>query len=90
MPQKRKPREIKWGMVIDIPRCIGCHTCTREVEQGGDLDTHAFANSQIRFPIYPDPVNATLLAKVDNYRLALKNYKYDLDMGIFMVLMSSY
>ncbi len=26
--QKKKPSEIKWGMVIDIARCIGCHACT--------------------------------------------------------------
>ena len=24
----KKPSEIKWGMVIDIARCIGCHACT--------------------------------------------------------------
>jgi len=26
--QKKKPSDIKWGMVIDIARCIGCHACT--------------------------------------------------------------
>ncbi len=26
--QKKKPADIKWGMVIDIARCIGCHACT--------------------------------------------------------------
>jgi molybdopterin-containing oxidoreductase family iron-sulfur binding subunit len=25
---KKKPEEIKWGMVIDIAKCIGCHACT--------------------------------------------------------------
>ena len=24
----KKPSDIKWGMVIDIARCIGCHACT--------------------------------------------------------------
>lgn len=26
--QKKKPSDIRWGMVIDIARCIGCHACT--------------------------------------------------------------
>jgi Fe-S-cluster-containing dehydrogenase component len=26
--QKKKPSDMKWGMVIDIARCIGCHACT--------------------------------------------------------------
>jgi molybdopterin-containing oxidoreductase family iron-sulfur binding subunit len=26
--QKKKPADIRWGMVIDIARCIGCHACT--------------------------------------------------------------
>jgi len=26
--QKKKPSDIKWGMVIDIAKCIGCHACT--------------------------------------------------------------
>jgi molybdopterin-containing oxidoreductase family iron-sulfur binding subunit len=26
--QKKKSSDIKWGMVIDIARCIGCHACT--------------------------------------------------------------
>ena len=25
---KKKPADIKWGMVIDIAKCIGCHACT--------------------------------------------------------------
>lgn len=25
---KKPPADIKWGMVIDIARCIGCHACT--------------------------------------------------------------
>jgi Fe-S-cluster-containing dehydrogenase component len=25
---KKDPKNIKWGMVIDIARCIGCHACT--------------------------------------------------------------
>jgi len=25
---KKKPQDIKWGMVIDIAKCIGCHACT--------------------------------------------------------------
>ena len=25
--QKKKPSDIKWGMVIDIAKCIGCHAC---------------------------------------------------------------
>ena len=25
---KKKPTDIKWGMVIDIAKCIGCHACT--------------------------------------------------------------
>lgn len=24
----KKPADLKWGMVIDIARCIGCHACT--------------------------------------------------------------
>lgn len=24
----KKPSDVKWGMVIDIARCIGCHACT--------------------------------------------------------------
>jgi len=26
--QKKKPEDIKWGMVIDLAKCIGCHACT--------------------------------------------------------------
>jgi len=26
--QQKKPADIKWGMIIDIARCIGCHACT--------------------------------------------------------------
>jgi ferredoxin len=25
---QKKPEDIKWGMVIDIAKCIGCHACT--------------------------------------------------------------
>lgn len=25
---QKKPAEIKWGMVIDLAKCIGCHACT--------------------------------------------------------------
>src|SRR4030042_1078854 len=25
---KKNPQEIKWGMVIDIAKCIGCQACT--------------------------------------------------------------
>jgi len=25
---KKNPKDIKWGMVIDIAKCIGCHACT--------------------------------------------------------------
>ncbi len=25
---KKKPQDIKWSMVIDIAKCIGCHACT--------------------------------------------------------------
>jgi molybdopterin-containing oxidoreductase family iron-sulfur binding subunit len=25
---QKKPQDIKWGMVIDIAKCIGCHACT--------------------------------------------------------------
>ena len=25
---KKKPGAVKWGMVIDIAKCIGCHACT--------------------------------------------------------------
>jgi len=24
----KKPSDIKWGMVIDLAKCIGCHACT--------------------------------------------------------------
>ena len=25
---QKNPKDIKWGMVIDIAKCIGCHACT--------------------------------------------------------------
>jgi Fe-S-cluster-containing dehydrogenase component len=25
---KKNPADIKWGRVIDLARCIGCHACT--------------------------------------------------------------
>ena len=25
---KKEPEDIKWGMVIDMAKCIGCHACT--------------------------------------------------------------
>ncbi|HLD47342.1 MAG TPA: 4Fe-4S dicluster domain-containing protein [Desulfobaccales bacterium] len=25
---KKNPKDIQWGMVIDIAKCIGCHACT--------------------------------------------------------------
>ena len=25
---QKKPGDIKWGMVIDVAKCIGCHACT--------------------------------------------------------------
>jgi Fe-S-cluster-containing dehydrogenase component len=25
---QKKPGDIKWGMVIDLAKCIGCHACT--------------------------------------------------------------
>ena len=25
---QKDPKDIKWGMVIDIAKCIGCHACT--------------------------------------------------------------
>jgi Fe-S-cluster-containing dehydrogenase component len=26
--RKKKPEDVKWGMIIDIAKCIGCHACT--------------------------------------------------------------
>lgn len=26
--KSKKPEEIKWSMVIDVAKCIGCHACT--------------------------------------------------------------
>ncbi len=26
--QSKKPADIKWTMVIDVAKCIGCHACT--------------------------------------------------------------
>lgn len=26
--RKKKPQDVKWGMIIDLAKCIGCHACT--------------------------------------------------------------